>query len=462
MSPRSKVVSVVLVATAALAACTSSAPETRPPAGPAPSATTPIAPPPATSSAPVAPAASSAPAPAASSAAAAPAPAARGPFNVLMISIDSMRYDMPWAGYPRDIAPNLTALYKKSTAYTHAYAISSFTSKSLGGFLGGKYPSELKRTAPFFTKYLDANKMFAESLQEQKIRTLAGQAHAYLGKGEGGFEQGFDVWKLVPGISFDYNTDPFITSQKMTPMAIEMLGDQKNTSGRFFAWFHYMDPHERYQSHEESPKFGKKARDYYDEEMFYTDLWVGKLLKWVEEQPWSKETAIVITADHGEAFGEHKIYRHAFELYEVLVHVPMFIYIPGQPARTVDAYRSHIDLVPTLFDLLGAKKDPEHRGKSFAPELFGETPDARDVICDLPEDSHNERRRAFIHDSWKIIAFANDFRYELYNLKDDPEEKDNLIKKNPDKAREMIDLYKAASRTIIEAPVKGGVTKRKP
>ncbi|RYE74899.1 MAG: choline-sulfatase, partial [Myxococcales bacterium] len=387
-------------------------------------------------SAPPAPVASSAPVASAAPAASAPAaaPAGKGPFNVLMISIDSMRADMPWAGYGRDIAPNLTALFKKSTSYTHAYSISSFTSKSLGGFLGGRYPSELKRTGPFFTKYLDENRMFPEMLQEQKVRTISGHAHAYMGKGEGGFEQGFDAWKLVPGISFDYNTDPFVTSQKLTPLAIEMLGDAKNTSGRFFAWFHYMDPHEKYQAHEESPKFGKKARDYYDEEIFYTDLWVGKLLAWVDQQPWAKDTAIVVTADHGEAFGEHKLYRHAFELYEVLVHVPLFVYVPGQPPRAIDQNRSHIDLVPTLFDLLGAKPGAELRGKSFAPELFGAEADARDVIVDLPEDSHNERRRALIHDGWKIIALANDFRYELYDLKADPDEKTDLFKKDPDKA----------------------------
>lgn len=446
----------------AAVSCSTSNTDTRQPAGPtvsAPPAPPPTVTPPVASA--TAPAASVSAAPPAASAAA-PAAASKGPFNVLMISIDSMRADMPWAGYPREIAPNLTALYKKSTAYTHAYSISSFTSKSLGGFLGGRYPSELRRTGPFFTKYLDDNKMFPEALQEQKIRTLSGHAHAYMGKGEGGFEQGFDAWKIVPGITFDYNTDPFVTSQKMTPMAIEMLGDAKNTGGRFFAWFHYMDPHEKYQAHEESPKFGKKARDYYDEEIFYTDLWVGKLLTWVEQQTWAKDTAIIVTADHGEAFGEHKLYRHAFELYEVLVHVPMFVYVPGQPARKIDQDRSHIDLVPTIFELLGAKPGAELRGKSFAPELFGGTPDQRDVICDLPEDSHNERRRSFLHDGWKIIALANDFRYELYNLKEDPEEKVDLFKKNPDKAKEMVALYKEASKGIVEAPVKGGVQKHKP
>ena len=428
---------------------------------PAPSGTPTV-----TASPPVAdapPAASSAP-PVAS--AAAPAPAGpKPPFNVVMISIDSMRFDMPWAGYGRDIAPRLTALEKKAISYTQAYSISSFTSKSLGGFLGGRYPSELKRTASFFTRYLDDNKMFAEALREQGVHTLAGQAHSYLGKGESGFEQGFEDWRLVPGITFDYNKDPFVTSQKMTPMAIEMLSNEKLTkNGHFFAWFHYMDPHDIYNAHTEAPKeWGdKKARDRYDQEVFFTDLWVGKLLDWIDTQSWAKETVIVVTADHGEAFGEHKLYRHAFELYEVLVHVPMLFVIPGQAARHIDAPRSHIDLVPTLFELMGAKPNPELRGKPFTPELFGEKAEPRDIVCDLPEDTHNERRRSLRHGDWKIIALANDFRFELYNLKEDPEEKTDLIKKDPEKAKEMIDLYKETSKTIIEAPIKGGVTKHKP
>jgi arylsulfatase A-like enzyme len=387
--------------------------------------------------------------------------AARRPFNVIVVSIDSLRADMPWAGYPRGIAPRLTEFAQKATVYTKAYSISSFTSKSLGGFLGGRLPSELERTAPFFTRYLPQNKMFPEALQEQGVHTLTAHAHAYLDKNVGGFEQGFEAYRLVPGITFDYNKDPYVTSQKLTPLAIEMLSDPKLTSGRFFAWFHYMDPHDVYHSHEDGPHWGKKARDLYDEEVFYTDRWVGKLFDFVEKQPWGPETAIVVTADHGEAFGEHGLYRHAFELYEPLVHVPLMIYVPGRPARRVDAPRSHVDLVPTMFDLLGAKPNPELRGASFVDELYGGEAAPRDVICDLPEDSFNERRRSLLHDGWKIIAFAKDVRYELYNLADDPEEKTNLVKKEPAKLKEMIELYKEANKTVNEAPIKGGIKKHK-
>ncbi|MCC6647901.1 MAG: sulfatase [Polyangiaceae bacterium] len=447
---------LLFVAVSSLAAgCSTSSP----PAAPPPAASSPAPSPPVVSApaAPAAPVASVAPA-----ASAAPAPAAPSPMNVIVISVDSMRADMPWAGYPRDIAPRLTALQKKAVTYTNAYSISSFTSKSVGGFLAGRYPSELKRTASFFTKYHDDNVMFAEALSQQKIHTLGGHAHAFFGKGESGFEQGFETWRIVPGISFDYNKDPFITSQKMTPMAIEMLSDKRLETERFFAWFHYMDPHDVYQPHKEAPDFGgKKARDLYDQEMWYTDHWIGKLLDWVDAQPWAKRTAIVVTADHGEAFGEHKLHRHAFELYEVLVHVPLFFVVPGAEPRVIDAPKSHIDLVPTIFELMGADKNPELRGKGFSKELFGATPEARDVICDLPEDSHNERRRSLRHGDWKIIALANDFRYELYDLKSDPGEKEDLFKKNKDKAKEMVELYKAASATIKDVPIKGGVPKRK-
>ena len=90
-------------------------------------------------------------------------PAPSGPFNVVLITIDSLRADMPWAGYPRDIAPRLTELEKASVSFTHAYSISSFTSKSVGGLLGGEYPSAMTRDGVFFTRYFDDNLMFPDA-----------------------------------------------------------------------------------------------------------------------------------------------------------------------------------------------------------------------------------------------------------------------------------------------------------
>jgi arylsulfatase A-like enzyme len=400
--------------------------------------------------------------------ASATASVAAAPYNVVFITIDSMRADMPWAGYKRDVAPNLTALAARSTVYTHAYSISSFTSKSVAGMLSGKYPSELARTGVFFTKYDSSNTFMCETLQKQAIPCVAAEAHAYLKPGYAGLDQGFHSWKIVDGLTLDYQRDPYVTSQKMTPLAISLLQDPEVTAPLadggthpFFAWFHYMDPHDDYQSHEESPHFGTRARDLYDEEIFYTDLWIGKLLEFVNAQPWAKNTAIVVSADHGEFFGEHGRVKHAHELYEELIHVPLLVHLPNQNEsahRVIDVPRSQIDLVPTFFDMMNATPTPDLDGVSLKDEWLGQTPaDARDILADLPQDEFDSRRRAVLHDGWKIIAHRNDEGFELFHLSEDPGEQNDVFNKDKENATRMLKLYRAASAKLKDVAPIGGV-----
>ena len=199
--------------------------------------------------------------------------------------------------------------------------------------LSGRLASTLYRDGRFFARYAPSNRFLPEILAEHGVRSLAWHGHMYFGR-KSGFEQGFAEWRLVPGIRFDPETDNDVTSDKMTALGQELLGKKENTGGRFFAWAHYMDPHDQYVKHAEAPDFGKKARDRYDAEIWFTDFWLGKLLDWAKTQPWWNDTAIIVTADHGEAFGEHDMYKHAFELWEVLVRVPMFVRVPGGKPRT--------------------------------------------------------------------------------------------------------------------------------
>ena len=396
------------------------------------------------------------------------AAAKSAPYNVIFITIDSLRADMPWAGYPRAIAPNLTALAAKSTVYASAYAISSFTSKSVAGMLSGKFPSELARTGVFFTRYEKSDTFMCETLETEHIPCVAGEAHKYLAPGYAGLDQGFADWKIVDGLTFDYNKDPYVTSQKLTPLAVSLLEEPAiaaapsiDTSHPFFAWFHYMDPHDEYQSHEESPHWGTRPRDLYDEEVFYTDLWIGKLLDFVNAQPWSKRTIVVVSADHGEGFGEHGRFRHAHELYEELVHVPLLVHLPDQTAanaRTIDVPRSQIDLVPTFFDVMHANPTPGLDGVSLKDEWLGGAPaPARDVITDLPQDEFNQRRRTLLHDGWKIIAHRDDEGFELFHLAEDPHELHDVYFTDKDDAKRMVKLYKEASAKITDVPPTGGI-----
>ncbi len=385
------------------------------------------------------------------------------PMNVVLLTIDSLRADMPWAGYPRPIAPRLTELHARSVAYTRAYATSSFTSKSVAGLLTGRLPSELARTGSFFTKYLDPKDFLCTTLGAEGIPCVGGHAHAYFGKGQSGFEHGFGTWRLVPNIPFDYQTDPYVTSDKLTPLAMEMLTDVARTteasSRPFFAWFHYMDPHDEYKPHPGQPTFGTRARDLYDGEVLFTDTWVGKLLDFIESQPWATRTAIVVTADHGEAFGEHDMTRHAHELWEELVHVPMFFVVPGAAPRTIDTPRAHLDLVPTFAELLGAKVEGR-RGKSLVSELYGAPAEPRDVLLDLPEDDYNERRRGLVHGTWKLVARGSDVRFSLFDLEADPKESEDLFWKRRDVAEDMRQRYREASKALDAKEPRGGIPRK--
>jgi arylsulfatase A-like enzyme len=365
------------------------------------------------------------------------APTTPANLNVLVLSIDSLRADMPWAGYPRAIAPRLTELEKRAVSYTHAYALSSYTSCSLGGFLGGKLPSEMKRSGFFFGKYPADNVMFPEVLQAAGVRTVSAHAHGYFK--DAGFEQGFDVFEIVPGIIFKNETDPNVTSPQHEAIAERLLSDPALDSRRFFAWFHFLDPHDQYVAHDKDgiPPYGPKLRDKYDAEVTFTDQHIGKLLDFVDSKPWAKRTVIIVTADHGEAFGEHGQFNHGFELWENLIHVPLFAVIPGARPKHIDTPRSTIDLAPTILELLDVSKTATVdggaglalEGTSLVPELLGKAePEARDVVVDLPMTSDNDKRRALIRGSSKIIAFGKEEVLRLYDVSADPEEKSPITK----------------------------------
>lgn len=378
------------------------------------------------------------------------------PLNVLLLTVDSLRADMPWTGYPRMIAPNLTKLAESSVVYTNAYSVSSYTAKSVAVLLSGRYPSALYRDGFFFTKYAGSNEFMAEILSSRGIATIGWHGHLYFGRGKG-LEQGFTEWQLAPGITFDAQTDNHITSEKMTKLGIELLSKPENTGKQFFAWAHYMDPHDKYHKHPEAPDFGNKGRDRYDSEVFYTDLWLGKLLDWARTQPFWSKTVVIISADHGEGFGENNFYRHAFEIWEALTRVPLIIHGPGIEPKRIDLRRSHIDLPATIMDLMGQPVPEGFAGKSLVPELYGaEEPQNREpILIELAEDSHNPPRRGLIFGDYKLIIAGK--RYQLYNLAQDPGEEKDLAREQPEKLAEMMKMADEAWAKIPSVEPYGGM-----
>lgn len=355
------------------------------------------------------------------------APPPRVDPNVILITVDCLRADMPWAGYARPIAPRLTALAEKAVVYTHAYSASSYTSMSLGGLLSGKLPGELKRDGYFFGAYAKDNLFFPEAIQAAKLKTLSAHAHGYFK--DAGFNQGFDQWELVPNLKWNNLTDENVTSPELEAIAEKQLGTLAD-GDRFFAWYHFLDPHDGYMSHD-GIDWGKTMRDRYDAEVTFTDQSIGKLLDFIASKPWGPKTVIVVTADHGESFGEHGRFLHGFELWENLVRVPLFFVVPGVAPKKIDVSRSALDLAPTILELLGVPPAEGLEGTSLVPELRAGCDAApcaeRDIAIDLPATSDNEKRRALIHGKRKAISFGATGYVQLFDLAADPDEAHPIV-----------------------------------
>ena len=412
-------------------------------------------------------ASASAPASASAGASATPVPPARPKrtYNVLFIMIDSLRADMPWTGYPRPIAPWLSQFAERSTLYPRSYSLSSYTAKSVAPTLTGKYPSEMARDGYFFTRWMPDNVFVTERAQKAGHRTLAGHAHGYFLPGMG-VDQGFDDYRLVKGTFLDTTGVHNVTSETLNALAKQLLSEPKNVQlpegKRFFAYFHFLDPHYTYIKHDGHPDFGDKRRDVYDNEVHYSDKWVGDLITWVQQQPWGKDTAVIITADHGEGMGERNHFRHAYELWESLIRVPLFIHVPDAPPRRIEASRGHIDLAPTFAELMGLPEpeDAAYRGKSLVSEVFGAKAEERPVISELPRADLMDRRRALVSGDYKLIAFGDDTKFMLFNVMKDFKEEHELSESEPEKLAEMKALYEQVSKEIPVVPITGGAPLR--
>ncbi len=358
--------------------------------------------------------------------------------NVLFVTIDTLRADLGYLGNPRNLSPSLDALAKQSVVFERAYSLASYTGKSMGPLLIGKYASELEGGFSHFNKYTQKETFVQQRLQAAGVRTLSVQGYWYFFK-DAGFERGFDVIdsSAAPKVA-SIEGDQSSNSDEQCNAAIKLLSAPELEKQRFFMWMHLVDPHAEYAPHPEHD-FGSKPRDRYDGEVAFVDGHLGRVLAALEKLPFGARTAVVVTSDHGEAFGEHGMIRHGFELWEELVRVPLIVKVPGVAPRRVTARRSAIDVVPTLLDLFGLPFAPRSgsdflSGQSLLPDLVrsaGAVDAERPVFIDMARGPYNAERQALIERDLKLTV--SDGRVlGLYDLAADPAEKHDLA---ADKAR---------------------------
>ncbi len=373
--------------------------------------------------------------------------------NLLLVTIDTLRSDLGYMGYARPVSPTLDQLAQKSVVFERAYSLASYTGKSMGPLLIGKYASELEGGFLHFNRYSKRETFVQERLQAAGVRTLSVQGYWYFFK-DAGFERGFDVIdsSAAPKLAA-IEGDQTSNSDEQSDAAIKLLQTPELGQQRFFMWIHYVDPHAEYAPHPEHD-FGPKSRDRYDGEVAFVDHHLGRVLAALRE-PLAARTAVIVTSDHGEAFGEHGMIRHGFELWEELVRVPLIVSVPGVAARRVSARRSGIDLVPTILELFGLPLPGAAQalsGQSLLADVLrapGEADPARPVFIDMARGPHNAERQALIEGDLKVTASEGRV-LGLFDLAADPGEKQDLAsdKQLVAKARSELATFRSRLRRV--------------
>jgi len=359
--------------------------------------------------------------------------------NLLIITIDALRGDrLGVAGYGRpagkSLTPTLDELARKGAYFRHAWAQAPNTPKSFPVILTGRYPSDIAWDKPGtnYPNLLPTNHTFYETLAAAGWKPIGIFSHFYFTP-DRGISRSFAEWSNDgAGTIAESNKD--IASPRIVPRVIERLRQASARKEHFALWTHLFEPHSSYMTHKEFPTSLSGVpglMEKYDYEIAFVDMWVKKIIDAVDELGLADNTAIVIHADHGEAWGEHKVYFHGQDLFDEQLRVPLIFVVPGRKPQVIDDPVMLADVGPTLIDLAGAPIPATMRGRSLLPRIdkgkAAPPQPPRAIFAELlPATAWPHHATMMLDDGHKLIHRISDRRWELYDMSSDPGEKKNL------------------------------------
>ncbi|MGO8702837.1 MAG: sulfatase [Candidatus Brocadiia bacterium] len=332
--------------------------------------------------------------------AAEPQPAPR--YNLLVISIDTLRADhLTCYGYNRDTSPHLDQLAREGVLFENLTAVTSWTVPSHMSMLTSLYPSV--HGVPAVGKLGESVPTLAGCLAKAGYVTAAFVTGPALGH-EFGFNQGFQSYDdFTVSATRRTGAGDVATNPGITDLATKWL--QKHSQENFFLFLHYWDchydyvapaPYDKkfdpgYKGPENGRGIGWRKTEMtahisimdlahlvalYDGGIAYTDEHVGKVLQLLQDLGLSEKTLVIVLSDHGEGFLEHGLLTHGNSLYEEAIHVPLIMRLPGVlPAgKRVAGNVSHVDLMPTALGLLHQACPSRIQGIDLSPVILGDQP----------------------------------------------------------------------------------------
>ncbi len=382
-------------------------------------------------------------------------PVTRRP-NVVVILIDTLRRDhLPFYGYSRPTAPFLTRLAAGGVVFERAYSTSSWTPPAAASLFTSLYPFQHGVLRGFqlaqrierltgarirLSPVPAAAQTQAEALASRGYRTFAITENPNL-VAEMGFAQGFTSFTSFPK-SLDAHTILGRLSE---------LAPQLRARGPYFLYLHFMDVHGPYR--ERPPLFDDSLTDASARRISAYDSGIRALDDGLQQAftalGWGEDTLVIVTADHGEELGDRGSWGHGATLFGEVMNVPLLVYPPGGGApRRVSDPVSLIDVLPTLREAAGQRPGPADEGRSLMPYLDARRapPAPRALFAHLwrgdRKDGSERALKATVEGDWKWIG-GEVTGAQLFNLVEDPGERVNRARAEPERVERLRDLYRS-------------------
>jgi arylsulfatase A-like enzyme len=367
--------------------------------------------------------------------------------DILLITIDTVRADHtpPYGG--QAAMPALQALAARGAVFDRALAPSNVTRRSVPSIVTGLAADRVRGRVVGWALRIDPRHV-----------VLAERMRA------GGYDTaGFMCCEGFWGTTFHTGLERGLAHLEIEPhgpalahQARAWLDARERRGGPpLFLWMHILEPHNWTTTAAEA-RSDAERHGAYDRTLTASDQMVGEVLDAFARRTVDRMPIVIVTADHGEALGEHGHPYHSTDLYDAQIRVPLVIAGPGIAPRRIAETVSLTDMVPTVLELAGFAP-PDDRsldGGSFADLATGrraDSPDGGIAFAAMIKDRSNPGGlTAISRGRWKLID-DND-NLELYDIRSDPGEHANAIGHNPQIAGELRALLAAHAARAEQSP----------
>jgi len=358
---------------------------------------------------------------------------APGGRDVIVITLDTTRADrLGVYGEPDVRTPTVDRLARGGTLWVHGIADVPITLPSHTTMFTGypalahgvRYNADLKVGANAVT--------LAERFADLGYRTGAVVSTLVL-DAKFGLDQGFHTYDddLTPGYT-KYDDSKYTAEEHWLPRADRRAAETvdraagwiaREARSPFFLWVHFYDAHYPYDP---PPPWGDTHEDGYAAEIQYVDHELRRLLRALDERT-SKESVVLVTADHGEGLDDHREDGHGIFVYDETIRIPWILRAPGLARGVVAEQARTVDLAPTLLALAGHPDDE-----------FGVGVDLT-IAADSIAYAESVKSRIFYGGSGLKALRTPRFKYvlapreELYDLVVDPRETTNIFGADPER-----------------------------